>query len=522
MSETLFVGGRVRTIEEERPRASAVLVREGRIAAVGDDGEVRAAAAPGAREIDLGGRCLIPGFNDAHVHVWKIGHLATTMLDLRGATTLEVAMRAVRAFAARQPEGRAAVARGIDENRIREGRLPNRVDLDVIAPNRPVWIVRVCGHVGIANSRALELAGISADTKDPPGGTIERDARGVPTGVLRETAMALVQERIPQPGSAEYAAMIEAAHRRMLELGITTATDPGVGPELLAVYRELDERARLAVRMNVMALAVGSSDSPALPATYVTPSLRIDTVKFFLDGALSGGSASLRGQYADGSRGTLRLDEGAFYEPARNVHRSGLRIAAHAIGDRAIECALGVFECLRRDGPGMRHRIEHCGLVTKDQLARLERGRHPLVMQPIFLKEMAANYRRYLPPDFPLTPYPLRAALDAKCDVALSSDAPVVEDMNPLSGIAAAVVRKDKYGVITDARQSISAAEALRAATLGGAIASGDDHDRGSLRVGKLADLVVLDGDPTECPPEAIPNLRVDLTMVGGEVGFER
>lgn len=520
--ETLFVGGRVWTLEEERPRASAVLVRDGRIAAVGDDDEVRAAASRGVRTIDLAGRCLIPGFNDAHVHVWKVGHLLTTMLDLRGASSLEVTLRAIRAFAARQPEGKVVLARGLDENKIREGRLPNRVDLDAVVPNRPVWIVRVCGHVGIANSRALDLAGITPDTTNPRGGTIDRDARGNPTGILRETAMALVTDSIPAPTATEHAAMIEAAHQKMLALGITSATDPGVSPELLAVYRELDERARLAVRMNVMALAVGDADSPALPATYVSPTLRIDTVKFFLDGALSGGSAALRGQYVDGSRGTLRLDEGAFYEPARNVHRSGLRIAAHAIGDRAIECALGVFECLRRDGPGARHRIEHGGLVTKEQLARLERGRHPIVMQPIFLKEMASNYRRYLPPDFPLTPYPLRAALDAKCDVAISSDAPVVEDLNPLAGIATAITRKDKYGVVTVAKQSISASEALRAATLGGAIASGDEHDRGSLRVGKFADLVVLDGDPTACAPDAISNLKVDLTMVGGEVRYER
>lgn len=522
MTETLFWNGRVRTIEEERPRASAVLVRDGRIAAVGEDVEVRGEASPDARVVDLGGRCLIPGFNDAHIHVWKVGHLSTTMLDLRSANSLEVALRALRAHAARQPEGRVSLARGLDENRIREGRLPNRHDLDAIAPHRPMWVVRVCGHVGIANSRALELAGIDSTTPNPPGGSIERDVRGAATGILREAAMALVQDRLPAANSAEYASMIEAAHEKMLRLGITSATEPGVGPDLLAVYRELDERARLRVRMNVMGLAIGDDESAALPATYVSPTLRIDTVKFFLDGALSGGSAALRGSYADGSRGTLRLDEKAFHDPARAVHRSGLRIAAHAIGDRAIECALGVFECLRRDGPGMRHRVEHAGLATKDQLLRLERGRHPVVMQPIFLKDFASSYRRYLPPDFPITPYSLRSVLDAKCDLAISSDAPVVDDASPLAGISVAVSRRDKYGVVTDARQSISAAEALRAATLGGAIASGDDHDRGSIRVGKHADLVVLDGDPTERPPEAIASLRVDLTMVGGVVCYER
>jgi predicted amidohydrolase YtcJ len=521
MAETLFRNGLVRTLEEERPRASAVLVREGVIAAVGDDAEV-AALAPTAQTIDLGGRTLVPGFNDAHIHVWKVGHLLTTMLDLRGAPSLDVALNMLQAHAARTPADRPLLGRGIDENRLRENRLPTRAELDAATPGRAVWLTRVCGHVGIANSRALELAEIGADTPAPRGGVIDRDVRGNPTGVLRETAMALVTERLPAPTVLEYASMIEAAHAQLLRQGVTSATDPGVDPELLAVYRELDERARLAVRMNVMALAIGDDAAPALPAPYVTPTLRIDTVKFFLDGALSGGSAALRGQYVDGSRGILRRDEASFYEPARAVHRCGLRIAAHAIGDRAIECALSVYERLRREGPGRRHRIEHGGLVTKDQLARLERGRHPLVMQPIFLREMAANYRRYLPPDFPLTPYPLRAVLDAKCDLALSSDAPVVEDSSPLAGIATAVTRKDKYGVVTEPRQSISAGEALRAATLGGAIASGDEHDRGSLRAGKRADLVVLDRDPVDVASDSIAAIKVDLTMVDGVVRYER
>ncbi len=523
MADVVFKNGKVWTCEEARPRASALLVRDGSIAALGDDAEI-SAMAPAAKTIDLAGRALVPGFNDAHVHVWKVGHFLTSLLDLRGVRSIAEMTPLLRARAEATARDRFVLARGVNENVLEERRLPTRADLDRAAPDHPVIVVRQCGHIGIANSRALAAAGITSSTPDPTGGVIDRDSHGEPTGVVRETALTALQRCVPKPSESEYESMIAAAHRKLIEHGITSATDPGVEPELLYAYRRLDERGALAVRMNVMALGTDGVVTQALPVAYVSETLRIDTVKFFLDGGLSGGTAALgkESSYADGTRGILRLDEAAFYEPAREVQRAGLRIAAHAIGDRAVECALGVYECLRRDGPGLRHRIEHGGLATKAQLRRLERGRHPVVMQPIFVRELAASWRAHLGESFSGAPYPLRTALDSKCDLALSSDAPVVDELSPLVNIATAVTRRGTDGMIHGSAEAISIGEALRAATLGGAIASGDEHSRGSLRVGKRADVVVLDRDPLSIEPGAIESIRVDLTMVNGEIAFER
>lgn len=517
MAELLLHHGVVRTIEESRPRASAILCRDGRIVAVGDDSEVERLAGADARRVDLAGRVVLPGFNDAHVHVWKVGHLLTSMVDLRTATSLAEALAALRARLVALPADAPLLARGIDELRLLERRLPTASDLDAITSERPIVVTRACGHIAIVNSCVLTRAGIDRDRVAPPGGLIDRDERGEPTGVLRETAVALAQAVLPRPTRSEYEAMIQAAHRALLEVGVTSATDPGVDPDLIEAYRALESSERLAVRMNVMRLGATTIGPSAVPELQVSERLRLDSVKFFVDGALSGGTAALNFGYSDGRTGILRLDEPTFYELAKPLHRAGLRIGVHAIGDRAIECALGVFDCLRLDGPGLRHRIEHCGFPTETHLKRIERARYSIVAQAIFLAELGMNFRARLPAKAP-TPYPLRAMLDAQCDLALSSDAPVVTDLRPLANIAAAVARRDREGVVLDANQSISVNEALRAMTLGGAIASGDDHDRGSLRPGKFADLVVLERDPCDVPVEEIATVRVLATLSGGDV----
>jgi predicted amidohydrolase YtcJ len=533
MADLIFVNAVVLTQDPGRPRADSLAVSGGRIVAVGSWEEIAAVASPGARRIDLGGRTVVPGFNDAHVHVWKMGHLLTSMLDLRGVRSIPALQRAVREAGDPSNAGAWVVGRGYNEAELAESRSPTRWDLDEAAPDRPVYLTRTCGHIAVANSKAMALAGIGPDTQAPQGGVIVRDSKGEATGVFHETAMSLVSRCLPEPTAADYEAMILAAARHQLALGITSATDAGVPPSILSVYRAMEARSALPYRLNVMALRrpVGGPETLPLPERSRSDFLRVDTIKILADGGLSGATAALRAPYRHCEDcGVLRLDAAELYDLTADAHRAGLRVATHAIGDAAIDTVLDAYERLAElgacpwepGGAGPRHRIEHFGLPHPPQLARAARLGVVVVPQAVFIRSLGVNFRRYLPDDLLGRAYPLREMLDAGLVMALSSDAPVVADDDPLLGIQAAVLRRDDEGELIAADQAISAAEALSAYTLGGALASGDAHDRGSVSVGKWADLTVLSDNPLDVAPEALTDIQVDMTWVGGALAFER
>jgi predicted amidohydrolase YtcJ len=500
----------------------AIAISGGRIAAVGPEAEILALAGPGTRKVDLGGRTVLPGFIDAHAHIWKIGHLLTTMADLRRAGSLAEIASLVRDAAAGVRPGAWVLARGYNEARLAEGRPPARQDLDAAIPDRPVVLTRTCGHIYVCNSVALRACGITRDTPDPPGGVIGRDASGEPTGLLHETAMGLVNAHMPAPTAGDYGEMIRAGLQHQLSLGITSTNDAGVSPALLDVYRGLDAAGELPSRINVMALRrVEGTGTVPLPAMYVSDRLRIDTVKFLADGGLSGATAALSVPYrhAD-TRGVLRFADEELLALSREAHDAGWRIATHAIGDVTIDQVLRTYETL---GPGpRRHRIEHLGLPTTDHLTRAARLGVIAVPQSIFLFELGRNFRAFLPDDMLAAAYPIRSMLEAGLTVALSSDAPVVEDDSPLRGIEAAVARCDAEGHPIAADQGITVAEAIAAYTAGGAVASGDDDNRGSLTPGAWADLAVLSGNPLDTPVESLTDLMVEQTWVGGALAYER
>jgi predicted amidohydrolase YtcJ len=505
--------------------ASAVLVRDGRIAAVGSSADVLRGAPAGAVRIDLAGRTLIPGFNDAHAHIWKIGHLLTTMLDLRRVTGLDMLVDAVARFGERLPPGRWLLGRGYNEALLDVRRPPTRRDLDRASPDRPVVLTRTCGHIYTANSAALERAGIGANTPAPAGGAIERDDRGEPTGLLHETAMGLINRVMPPPSAADYEAMIVAGLRHQLSLGITSSADCGVSPELLAIYRAIDRAGRLPSRINVMPLRrVDGVPGPVpLPERFVSDHLRVDTVKFLADGGLSAATAALSADYKHApGRGLLRFETEDLRALCAESHAAGWRIATHAIGDVAIDQVLDVYESLGAHPLGLAHRIEHFGLPDAGHLARAARLGVIAAPQTIFIHSLGRNFRAYLPDRFIPQTYPVRAMLDAGVRVALSSDAPVVEDDNPLAGMKAAIGRRDSEGQVIAGEQAITPAEALSGYTVGGAVASGDEANRGRIAPGQWADLAVLSGDPLCGDPEALDAIHVDMTLLAGRVVYER
>jgi predicted amidohydrolase YtcJ len=521
-ADVIFHGGFLWTGLHGRTDATALAVKGDRITAVGDDHDVVNLRGPDTRVIDLAGGTLLPGLVDAHAHIWKIGHLLTTLLDVRSVASLAELADRVRSHAAHLAAGAWLYGRGYNEARFAEGRGPTRQDLDAVVADRPVVLMRTCAHIIACNSRALELAGITKDTPAPAGGEILRGPGGEPTGVLSERAMGLVLQRMPAPTTDEYASMIAAGLAHQLSRGITSTNDAGVAPELLDTYRRLDDEGRLPARVNVMALRLvdGVGVVPLPARRHVTERLRIDTVKFFADGGLSGATAALSVPYrhAD-TRGVLRMDEREFLALAREAHNAGWRIATHAIGDVAIDQVLRVYAALGT--APVRHRIEHFGLPTDEQLARAARRGIIAVPQTIFIHALGRNFRHYLPDALLPRAYPVRAMLDAGITVALSSDAPVVENDSPLAGLEAALTRRDAEGHLIAGDQAISLDEALDAYTRGGAIASGDEDARGTLEAGMQADLTVLSGNLRTTPPEELDQLRVMQTWVGGRQAYQ-
>jgi predicted amidohydrolase YtcJ len=517
-ADAIFRNGDIWTGAQAPPQR-AIAVAKGRIVAVGDADEVMNLRQCDTRLVDLEGQTLIPGFVDAHAHIWKIGHLLTTLIDLRHVESVAELGQRLRDEARRLPAGAWLRGRGYNEARFTEGRAPTRADLDALISDRPIVLMRTCAHIVVCNSLALERAGIDRNTRAPAGGEIDR-VDGEPTGVLRENAIALAWSKAPQPTSDEYAAMITAGLRHQLSMGITSTTDAGVGPPLAETYRKLDVEGRLPCRVNVMALGVADGGGAIeLPSRHVSQRLRIDTIKFFADGGLSGATAALSVPYRHADTyGVLRFEHDELLALARDGHEAGWRIATHAIGDRAIDQVLGAYEALGRGA--MRHRIEHFGLPTAQHLERAARLGVIVVPQTIFVHTLGRNFRRYLPDALLARVYPVRAMIDTGLTVALSSDAPVVEDDSPLIGMQAAMLRRDDEGHAIASAEAITLDEALGAYTTGGAVASGDDGNRGCLREGMWADFAVLSGSPRNTPAEALTTLRVTQTWVDGHEMF--
>jgi predicted amidohydrolase YtcJ len=524
----LFHNGIIHAMDPLYLAPEAILTADnGRILAVGSLAECEAAAKPGTQRVNLAGRTLIPGFNDAHVHIWKVGLLLTTQVDARRALAPDIESIISRFHERAQilPAGTWITGRGYNEAELPERRHLTRFDLDAASPDHPIALTRTCGHMIVANSLAMRLAHINAETADPPGGVIVRDENGAPTGLLQETAMGLLNRAMPEVSDDDMAEAIKAANRHQLSLGITSATDPLLTPAILNVYRKLEANGELAVRVNGLPIRRpdGGKETLPLPERFISDKLRIDCVKFFADGGLSGATAALSVPYkVTGGQGVLRFETDELTQLMWEAHDAGFRIGTHAIGDVALEQVISVYEELHRRKPnGLRHRIEHLGLPDEEMLRRCKAIDVIAVPQTVFLPALGASFRRYLPDAFIPRCYPVRAMLDAGLTVALSSDAPVVPDDNPILGMKAAIDRKDHAGEPIAPEQAISAHEALYGYTMGGALASGDGENRGSLTPGKWADMVILSGDPLTTSPESLLDLQVEQTFAGGKLVYE-
>ncbi len=504
-ADLLFLNGKILTMTDS-PQPEALAVANGKILAIGSKLELEPWIGLSTKVIDLAGSALMPGFNDAHVHVWKVGHLRTTMLDLREQTTLEGVYAAVRERATQLTPGTWLLGRGWNEAKLIGG-APAKAGLDAAAPNNPVVLTRTCAHIHAANSSALALSRITSETVAPAGGELD-----YLRGHAIETAYGLLQRAMPVPSLADYERYILAGLGYLRSLGVTNATDPAVDPVLLEAYRSLEAQNKLPIRVNVLFIRRpdGGSETYPLPEKFNSGFLRVDSVKFFADGGLSGATAAVSIPFRNiqtPSLGVLRFETKDLYQLALEAHLAGFRIGTHAIGDRALDQILEVYQRLERDHPnGMRHRIEHFGLANKTHLERAKKLGVMVIPQAIFLHELRANFQKYVPTPFLEHCYNLRAMIDAGLTVALSTDGPVVRELDPLEGIKAAMTEPMVEG------NGLTLEESLKAYTLNGAIAQGDEDNRGTLEVGKHADLIVI-SDPFSTKPK---HWKLEKTFMAG------
>lgn len=533
-ADLVLHGGRVLVLDARGSVAQAVAVAGGRIVAVGTDADVSRLAGPGTRVVDLAGRTALPGFVDTHCHVEDAGTDEDTV-SFAGVRTLAGAVDRVRAVADRTPPGewlRGQVWHPVSQ--LAEGRRPTRHELDAATTAHPVHLP--LGHASVLNSRALALAGIGRDTPDPPGGTIGRDADGEPTGVLEEAAERLVTVVVPPWPPAQRARQLERAMHRLTALGVTGAVLGATAPADVAALRALRDAGRSTVRFGAVVAPTGelnpSVDLAAWEAWFAAhpppdetdPWVREVGIKLQADGGMSLGTAALREPYAGSDhRGALVVDRDRLAALARVAARAGWRVAVHAVGDAAIDLVLDAFAAVHREVPVAHRRfvLVHASLMTADQMARARTLGVHVAAQSVFLWDKAATIAAHLGPDRAARAVPLRTMIDHLGieNVSAGTDFPV-NPLEPLVNVALMTTRRDARGVDVGAAEAVTRIEALRLLTSSAARYTFDEDERGTLEPGRLADLVVLSGDPLTVPEPA--GLRVELTVVDGRIVFER
>ena len=524
MNFKLVYNANIITMEDAFPKADSMVINNlGKIQAIGTEKELRDQFFSFFKEIDFQGKTIVPGLNDSHIHVWKIGHLRTYMLDVRGVKSIVEFKEKLKDFAQKNPTTNWIMARGINEMVLDEKRLPTKEDLDEVIADRPVFVIRTCAHIGIANSKAMEISKVDEATEVPFGGEIRKNKDGSLQGIFIERALGLIMNNIPAFTFDEYKCMILEAHNYLLSLGITSATDPAANEDLLAAYLQLDQEGLLKVRMNVFPLRIpdGSDEIQVLPEKYESEFLQIKTVKFFSDGGLSSATAALNVPYknTDGYKGVLRLDYDTFYETAKEAVEKGFSVATHAIGHLAVDLTLKVYRDVFKIDPTLKHRIEHLGFLSKENIKDFQEMNMTAAMQPIFIYELANNFKSTMPDELLDVVYPCKTVLDSGINLALSTDGPVVKEINPWVNMETAVTRKAADGFVIGESQKITFQQALKAYTLGSAIADNLGNVKGTLSKGKFADFIVLDTNPFEL--ENVSNVKAIETWINGELKYK-
>ena len=518
------------TLEEGSPQAKAVAVADGQIVYVGDRAGAKTWIDEDTVSHEWNKSTLFPGFVDAHGHLMGLGR-SLSGLNLVGTTSYKAVLKKLRDWAEDHP-GAWILGRGWDQNDWKKKKFPTRTKLDKVVRDRPVALTRIDGHALLVNSKALQIAGITRDTKDPEGGRILRSKSGEPTGVLIDRAIDLVQEHIPAVDDRARRKHADRAIDLLLKVGLTAIHDAGTGDADLTTFEAMAQEGALRVR--VYAMIDGTAESGGQLMQWAPRvglydhRLTVRAVKLFADGALGSRGAWLSEDYSDdpGNTGLRLTSPSELMAKTRRAHEQGYQVAIHAIGDAAARTALDTYEAVfartfaKPDAPKPRPRLEHAQVVEPSDRMRMSAMKVVASMQPIHATSDMPWAHDRLGPKRLEWAYSWRSMLDNGVPTAFGSDTPV-ERPDPLLGIYAAATRQDLKGRPKGgwtAKERVSVKEAVLAYTAGPAWAAFEEDVRGTITVGKLADFTVLDRNILKIPPKQLLKTKVVATVVGGVV----
>jgi predicted amidohydrolase YtcJ len=530
--DSIYFNGKIITADQAFSIADAVAIKDGKFIAVGSNDDVKALAGDGTEVVDLAGQTVIPGLMDTHAHFDPAG-AGATVVQLGGVKSPEEALERIKAFVATKPVGTWIRSSGWHPPSL-IGRYLTRQEIDSVAPDNPVFLSTV-GHFAMANTKALELAGVTGDTKDPVGGKIYRDDNGDATGVLEEKAMALVSDKLPPLSHEELVERNIGAHKVYSSYGITSVVVTGVDEEQIKVYQEVASEGKASVRLAPLWRPNGTDPEKfreTLAATTLKDNtgdewVKVSGIKMGVDGGMTLRTALTRDPYLDDPNyyGTISVDPDVYKANVLAANEFGWRVMTHAVGDGGVDLVLDAYDAIKRDGaeiPG-RYTITHGSLINPDQVERAKKMGVRVDGQNVFMWEKAATVAKGMGMERAQRAVPTRMLIDELgfAGTAAGTDSPGTNITNPYINMYIMVTRKDPNGDVYGADQAITREEALRLYTNAGPYYTFEEDLKGSIEPGKLADMVVISADFLTIPEEQIKDLTAVKTIVGGKVVYE-
>jgi hypothetical protein len=519
-ADIILTNGNVITMNPKKPKAQAIATQKDKIIAVGTNNQIKKLTGKTTKVIDLKGKTVVPGFTDTHVHVRGFG-ASLTSLNLRDVTSIKEMQRKLQEQVEKTPEEKWILGGRWDQEKFKEKRYPTRFDLDKVASKNPVFLRRVCGHVCVVNTKALQIAGITKETRSPKGGKIDIDPKtGELTGILRENAMDLIERAIPKRNEDELEQTCLLACQEAAEAGLTTVHWIIESPTEIRIIQKLRANKKLPIRVYIMIPVEFMKNliELGLQTGFGDNTIKIGSIKILTDGSLGARTAALTEPYSDEpkTKGMKLYTQEELSKIVAKAHEANFQLAMHAIGDQAVDITLTAIEKASAKNPrkNLRHRIEHASVLNKKLISRMKKLNLIASVQPHFTISDFWTINR-LGPKRTRWAYPFKTLMNEGVFTTGSSDCPV-EPVSPLLGVYAAVARKENQ------EERINVNEALRMYTINAAFASFEENIKGSIEVGKLADLTVLSHDPETIAPEEIKNIEVEMTIVDGKIAYAK